>query len=521
MDNLPIEDQLILDKLPNPDQQKTPTYLWDEDFQRVVVGMMLCDRYFLTQSLGLIKPMYFSSEVHRLITEILVKYFEEQRQPPSKIYVKQKILDRLAERNQDQDTFNAIKLLYIGELATVYEYYAQGGVGDMMPGLDSPEAILDMVVTFAKTQAMKSAFYQGLQLIRKNPSDESFLKLDELYKAARLVDRQTDIGLDYFNTLEERYARMALAEETKEVFTTGWPSIDRGLAGGGLYRGELGAVMALPGVGKSLSLVMACVKNMAINKKVLYISTEMEPDRIATRFDAQMAQIGQPELMIRKEEVWGALREHVRDYEDKRRLVIKQFASGTADVNTIRAYHQQLIMYGFRPDLIIVDYPGDMKQPANVPLHQSMQRILTDLRGFGVEEKHCTIIAVQPNRGATELTVEEFMDESKQGDSFGQNRVFDAFWTLNQTSAEQRGAVGRVFVSKARNGKSRYSFRIKYDYEKQTLSMWEISDDAYRLAMSRVKDTAAGEVNIDGIDARVNRVIKPYDPNASDSETIG
>lgn len=505
-------DKSILEKLIDPDQQAQAKYQWDEDFQRVLMGMLLSNRFFLSQSLGLVKSNYFFSEVHQLSCRILLEYFQKQRQLPSKIWIKQAVTDSLREKyqNQDNETFLTVKLLYAAELNTVYDFYARGGVGEMMPDLDSSEAMLDKIAAFAKERAIKFAVHKILELVRKAPEAEStWMQAGDIFKEAMLVDRQTDLGLNYFETVEERYDRMAKAKETVEVFTTGFETIDRSLHGGGLYRGELGAWMGLPGTGKSLALVVASVKNIVKGKKVLYFSTEMESDRIAERFDAQLSLVGQHELLLRKEEVWAALRDEVRDYDDKRRLVIKQFPSGTADVNTVRAFHSQCIMDGFRPDIVIVDYPGDMKHPASMPLHQSMQRMCTELRGFGSEEHHLTLIAIQPNRGPSgEMTVNDYMDENRQGDSFGQNRTLDAFWTLNQTAHEQKAALGRVFIAKARNGKSRFSFKIKYGFPTQTLTMDEISDARYGDLLSRVKDTDSNEVAIDKITA----VVKPYEP---------
>lgn len=516
------QDQKDIEQLTAPEQQAR--YHWDEDFQRMLLGMLLSDRFFLCQAIGLVKPNYFSNEIHQLACRTLLAYFEKQKNLPSRIFLKQEITDKLRERyqSQDVDTFAAVKLLYLGEITTVYDYYAKGGVADMMPGLDSTDAILDKILAFAKTQATKQAFHKSLELIRKNPeSDETWGKVDEFLKQARMVERQTDIGLNYFESVEERYERMLHNVEAADLFTTGFVTIDRSLQGGGLCKGELGAWIGLPGQGKSLALVTAAVKNITRGKKVLYLSTEMDHDRIATRFDAQFSLVGQHQLLERKEEVWQILRNEVADYDDKRRLIIKQFPSGSADVNTVRAFHSQCVMWGFRPDLVIMDYPGDMKHRTDIPLYQSMQRILMELRGFGGEEGHCTLVAIQPNAKASELTVDQYIDESKQGDSFGQNRVLDAFWSLNQTPHEQKASVGRVFVAKARNGKSRYAFKIRYGFPTQTLTIEEISDELYRSLMNRVQEQAAEDVVIDnvvtgGVEARPPR--RTFTP--SDGERV-
>ncbi len=502
---LSVADTELVDKLVdlNVDQVDIK-YPWDEDFQRIVVGMLLSDRFFITQSIGLIKPTYFQNEIHQTIYRILIVYFETHKQLPSKIFVKQSIIDKLRNKYQhqeDKETFQTIKLVYLGELNTIYEYYSKGGVGEMMPALDSPEALLTKIESFAKTQAIRQGFFRSLELLRKSPdSDETWTKIDEIYKEARLVERQTDMGLDYFETMEERYERMKQEEESAEVFSVGFETIDRGLHGGGLKRGEIGAVMSLAGRGKSLSLVVASIKNISKAKKVLFISTEMDSDRIATRFDSQISLVKQDDLMLRKEDVWRALKDEVRDYEDKRRLIIKQFPSGTADVNTIRAYHSQCVMHGFRPDLVIVDYLGDMKDLPGIPTWESKFRMIRDLRGFGKVENHCTLTAIQPNRTASVLSLEEVMGEGEQGASFMQNQVLDAFWSINQTDDEKKACMARVWVIKARNGKSRYRFKVKFDYN--VLSIKECSDDTYRFAMNRIKDLKA-----ESTDDYIDRVV--------------
>lgn len=504
MDKLNDQDQAILNSLVDPDKTgDEPKYPFDDDFLRVVLGTLLCNRYFIAQGASLIKPIYFRSEIHQVICRTLFTYYDQYKQQPSKIFLRELVDEYLKKRYSNQeDTYRAIRLIYQTEINLVYDYYTKGGVGNMMPLCDSPEAILDKITSFAKTQAIKIAFAKSVDLIRRNPeSDETFDKIDLLYKEARLVNRNIDLGLNYFETLEERYARTQDNVEKAETFCTGFRSIDNGLMGGGLVRGEMGAWMGASGTGKSLALTWASVCNVQKGKKVLYISTEMDPDRIATRFDAQMTHIGHHQLILRKEEVWAALRNQVGDYEDKRRLIIKQFPSGSADMTTVRAYYSQITSLGFRPDLVVFDYPGDMKDNSNLSGWDSRFRLLREIRGFGVEEKHCTLIAVHPNRSISELGLEEFMDERNQGDSFKQFQIFDAFWTLNQTAGENKANVGRGFVAKARNGKSKFSFKIRYHFEDQTLRMEEISHQTYMGYMTKAQDsdTEQTETTIDKI----------------------
>jgi replicative DNA helicase len=485
------EKEEILAKLiaSDPDVEVNNQYRWDEDYQRLVIGMLLTDRYFLVQSLDLVKPNYFVNEAHQLICRILFDHFDEYKVVPSKPVLVQEVRDRLAGKD------GAVVLYYLGELATVYDYYREG--------LDSREAYLDKIVTFAKTQATKVAIHKTLGLIKKQPdTDETWSSIGELWRDALSVDKNFDIGLDYFKDLEDRYARMRQEEEHTERFTTGFEALDWGLNGGGLSRGEIGAWLGLPGTGKSLALVTASVANILRGKKVLYVSLEMDQDKLAARFDAQLADWNINRLLDNQANVIRAIREHVGDCEDKRRLVIKQFPSGTADVNTVRAYHSQLLLYGFKPDLVVVDYLGEMRDAPGIPTWESRPRLLRDLRGFGIEQQHCTLTALQPNRDAVEAQQEGYIDESKLGDSFNQNRVLDALWTINQTIKEKSACVGRVFIPKHRNGKSRYAFKIGFDYRDTcTLRMFQISNEAYLARMNEAKEEAVEEIDFEKIKA--------------------
>ena len=498
---MPDQDRAILDSFVDPDKGVDIKYPYDEDFLRMILGTLLCNRYFLTQSTGLIQAHYFRAETHQLFCRLLFNYFEKYKSLPSKIFLKELVDESLQKRYSNQDDkYKTVRLLYFTELNLIYDYYTKGGVGNVMPMLDSPDAILDKITKFAKIQAIKIAFSQSIDLMKRMPeADEIYEKIDEFYKDARLVDRNFDAGLNYFETLEDRYARLLDNNVNTEVFTTGFRPLDNSLMGGGLVRGEMGAWMAKSGCGKSLALTQAAGQNILRGKKVLYISTEMDQDRIATRFDAQMSNIGQHQLMLKKEDVWRALEDSVSDYEDKRRLVIKQFPSGTADMTMVKAYYAQLVSLGFKPDLFILDYPGDMKDYSALQGWDGRFRLLREIRGFGVEEKHCTMIAVHPNRTTAELGIEEFMDENNQGDSFKQFQIFDGFWTLNQTAAENKACVGRAFSAKARNGKSRFSFKIRYHFKDQTLRISDISEGTYKTEMSKTRDDDVDDVSIDKV----------------------
>ena len=494
--NLNAEEQALLETLINP--QNDERFELDEDIQRHILGMLLTDRYFLVQSKSLVKSTYFVNKYHQDIHKALIAFFDRYNAMPHRFYIQQELVRKAKD--------DAAKIYYLGELDAILDYY--------VPGTDYREYLLDEITDFAKTEAMRVAFGECTELIlrdRHKKSRETWQRVGEILREAQNVDQDYDIGLDYFRTLDDRYAQEVLEVENAVRFTTGFEDIDNGINGGGLSIGEIGAWMAVPGGGKSLALTKGSVANIKNDKKVLFISLEMDENKVAARFDAQLAKENIGTLVDRKDMVIHAVNEFSSQYEDKQRLIIKQFPGGTVDINVLRAYYLQLKLRGFKPDLVVVDYIGEMKDIPGMAIHDSREHIVQQLRAFGVEEKHCTLTAVQPNRGAKDAQKQNsFIDDAQIGDSYNQWRPLDAFWSINQYQAEKDEGLGRIFVIKHRNGKSKFGFEIGFDYEKDkclpdgvgSLDMFQISKDMYMQKMNEHRDKDAENTQVDQIPMR-------------------
>jgi replicative DNA helicase len=486
--DLTQEETNLLNDLKDPDyidpKSNNNHYSFDEEIQREILSLITNDKYFLTQSFGLIKPSYFTNQCHQLVSKILYKYFETYKQIPSKTIV-------LNELNQSiKDKEDAIKAFYIGEFNTVYKYY--------LPGLESREYYLDKITNFAKGMAVKNAFSKCLEEFSKAPeSEETWVNIENIIKKALSVNRNFDTGLDYFQTYEERYERMKLKKESGDFFITGFRSIDESLAGGGLARGEIGSVIGLPGTGKSIFLVNAAIANMHRGKKILYISLELNDDKCAERFDAQLANpnpygdnstgISTKNLYENKEYVFKSLEDYVADKDQKNCLIIKQFPSGQMGMAELRAYYAQLIISGYQPDIVLVDYLGEMKDYPGMPIHESRPKMVRDLRGFAVENNICVMTAMQVDGKSREsIRMGGIIDDDNLAEAKGQNRPLDALWSINQLQEERECSLARVFVIKHRDGKARFICHIEFDYN--TLKMREISQNKYTTIFNRYKN---------------------------------
>lgn len=477
------EEQAVLDSFVDPDGETVGQYEWDEELQRHILALMLTDRFFLIQSQGLVEPRYFTDEVHQLVSKILLNYFEEYKSLPNRIHLKQEVIDSTADKKPET------KVHYLSELNTVYNYY--------VPGVDSREYLLNKITNFAKIMALKTAVTKIFDILKKTPENQStWLQVQEIVRNALNVDRNIDIGLEYFQTFEERYQKMEEAVEQGDIFTSGFPHIDAALMGGGLGRGEMAAFLGISGTGKSLCLVGAALANLHAGKKVLYVSLEMDPYKVSERFDAQLADpqgihgVTINNLQEKKDIVIQALRDYISDKEDERLLIIKQFPGGEMDVAKFRAYYTQVQQYGFQPDLVIIDYIGEMKDYPGIKTYESRYQIVRNLRGFAVEEQICIMTALQPNRSAKEaIKLGDVLEDENLADSYDQVRPLDALWSINVTKDEKDCNLGRIFISKHRSGESKKTLYVEYN--KKTLRISEISHEKYRTRLETWRTTAS------------------------------
>lgn len=469
------EEQELIDSFDDASEPEVQeVYQFDEDLQKEIIGLLTIDKIFLLQSKALIVPEYFTNHIHRMIYKIVSSFYESYKALPSKSQIGHEIKEKF--KGQDaKKTF-----IYLAELNAIIDYH--------VPGYLTRNYYLDKITNFAKTQAVKNAFSVCLEKIKNTPNkDETWDQVKDILKKALLVDKNFDAGMDYFQDMEERYARMEKKIETQDVFVTGFDLIDSSLNGGGLSRGEIGSIVGPPGSGKSVFLINAAFANMHRGKRVLYLSLEIDKDKVAERFDAGFANhnpwtndtgIYADNLLQNKNVVFAATKDYISDKEDQKLMVIKHLPAGTMSMSDLQAYFAQVLLTGFQPDLFILDYIGEMKDYPGMPTWESRQKLTRDLRGFASEEQICILTAMQPDAKASEVVkLGGIIDGSNLAESKGQDRPLDCLWTINQTKDEKSAWIARIAAVKHRNGKSGFETYIKVHYP--TFRMTEISKHAF------------------------------------------
>lgn len=412
------------------------------------------DPEFFSEILPLIQEEYFEFPAYKLIFQGIKQYYEKYGKIPSDTVIPDFILNNLEGAGEEGIEFGAV----IAEINSIDKSC-----------LEDREFILDTIEKFAKHRSMELAVRKSMAILNE---EGDIAQVEELVRNALLVNRNVDVGQDYFEDVNARILR-SYENKDKNRFKTVYSTHDRHLEGG-LCRKELAMVVAPPGVGKSLYLVNQSAVSLLQGFNVLYISCEMSQDKVAGRFDSIITEIKSENL--KKPVGQLALKSKLAEFSSNTpgRLVIKEFPTGLANTNTLRAYLTQLKLHkNFKPDLVVVDYL-ELLRPNRIieSEYMAQQRIAEELRGLAMEHNVLMWTASQTNREARKVNI---ITDAHLGDSYGKIRPCDWAISLNQKQEEYEEGAMRVYVVKARDAKQHYLINSTVDYN--TLQMREPSSE--------------------------------------------
>ncbi len=344
---------------------------------------------------------------------------------------------------------------------------------DSINGLDeksiaNQEYLLDLVEEFAKEQAVKDAILKSVDHLKK----KDFPAIEEEVRNAFSINRNVDLGTDYFSGIRERWDRLNSASLVPK-FRTPFETLNEALEGG-LAHKEMAMVVAPPGVGKSLFLANQAARSVLDGHNVLYVSLEMAEDRVAQRLDSIFTRIQQRELSNRVDDIEERLEIINKQWQDRGRLVVKEFPTKRLSVTALRAFLNQLKNYeDFSPDVVIVDYLELMKTDRDMAEYQGQERLAQELRGIASEYGCLVWTATQTNREGKKVNI---ITDAELADSYGKIRVCDLVFSINQTEQEFDQGNARLYLMKSRNGRARFIVPIKIDYSRLVVSQSQSND---------------------------------------------
>jgi len=299
-------------------------------FQESLCRLILTDRTFADQIGEVLDFKFFELKYLQVFCKKVYEYKEKYKTHPTSEVMMTIVR---TEMDKEDDALSTQVRNYLARILT-------------KTGNDEAEYIKDTSLDFCKKQKLKEAILKSIVLIESSSFEEIRGEID----SALNLGTDNNFGYDYIKDFEARFV-----PKHRNPVSTGWPRVDE-LCRGGLGKGELGVCIAPTGAGKTHMLVHLGSQALKQGKNVVHYSLELSDTIIAGRYDSCLTKFPLSHLLQYKDEI---LKE-VKDIPGH--LVIKEYPTKAASVNTLRSHLERLRVSGVNIGLIIVDY-GDLLRP--------------------------------------------------------------------------------------------------------------------------------------------------------------
>ncbi len=425
-------------------------------FQEKIFQSLTTDREWAAQMVEVMNPMFFDLKYLQYLADKFFSYYMKYKSFPTLGLLVTIIKDDLGQKDDTVLRDQIIEFLHRIKAST---------------SLSDLAYVKDKTLDFCRKQAFKDALEQSVELIQT----EKFDSVLTIMRQAVSVGLPSSTGHDFFEDVEARFVKI-----NRQVCPTGLPKLDaKEILRGGLGRGEIGVVTANTGVGKSHWLVAMGANAMRVGKNVLHYTFELTEHAVGLRYDANLCGLPANEVQDRKEEV-------LEKYKGMElgRLIIKEYPTGSASSITIRNHVEKLMLKGFTPSIIVIDYADIMKSTKSYDsLRHELKLVYEELRNLAMDLNIPIWTASQANRDSAKSDI---VGLENMSEAYGKAMVADCVISLSRKPTEKATGAGRLFVAKNRAGKDGIVFPIHID---TAMSRFKILDENALTLDEAVKQT--------------------------------
>jgi len=329
------------------------------------------------------------------------------------------------------------------------------------------EHLLDRTEDFIKQSLLFNVFSEAVD----NVDNGKLKEIEDIPDKLREIvsfSFNTQIGLDLFSEDGEESMFNHLHDEDK-VIPTNIPYFNAAVKGG-FHEKALTLFLAATNVGKTLIMCSMASDALLQNKKVLYVTLEMEKHMIGERILANLFDVSLNDLPLMTREKFKLKFEKIRQHI-KQNLIIQEYPTKSINANHLRTLVKDLgIKKGFKPDILFIDYIGLM-----VPIHirkeensyTEQKRISEEVRGVAGELGPATVSGVQTNRDGAESSD---IDLTNIADSFGTAATADLIIAVTQSDEMREAGKFLWIILKSRYGRNKIKFKVCVDYPKMRIT---------------------------------------------------
>ena len=405
-------------------------------FQTKVIASLLTQKDFLVNIHDILDESSFGNQAHQWIIKEILDYYTKYHTVPSMDVLKvelQKIENEVLQLSIKEKLREAYKITN-----------------------DDAEYVIEEFSTFCKNQQLKKALLSSVDLLKAGDYDSIKSMIENAMKAGQ----DKNMGHEYLKDVESRYR-----EDNRMTVPTPWDTINDMLQGG-LGNGDFGLIFGNPGGGKSWSLIALGGFAIKMGYNVLHYTLELGEDYVGRRYDAFFTTIPVNKILQSREKVEetvGSL---------KGELIIKEFPTGRATINTIEAHIAKVKSLGIEPDLVIIDYVDLLSSKRKSTDRKfEIDDIYTSTKGLARELNIPIWSVSQVNRAGSKDNV---IEGDKAAGSYDKMMITDFAMSLSRKKEDKVNNTGRFHVMKNRYGMDGITYRLKAD---TSTGHFEITDE--------------------------------------------
>lgn len=400
-----------------------------KDLQTIILNNLIYNENFTRKSLPHIKVEYFEKHyvpVYKLILSFVGKY--------------NKLPNSAALEIEFQDSEHVGREDANEVLSLIRDIEKKEEVDDQW--------LIDSTEKWCKDRAVYLAIMESIQIIDGKTKDKAEGAIPEILSDALGVSFDSNVGHDYLENSDERYAFYHKKEDKMSFDIEMLNTITKG----GIGRKTLNIILAGTGVGKSLAMCHFAAAALAEGKNVLYITLEMAEEKIAERIDANLFDIDIGDIENLPKDLFDSKVKKIQS-KTQGKLIVKEYPTAVAHSGHFRALLDELKMKkDFKPDVIFIDYlniaaSSRMKGlGGSINTYSFVKAIAEELRGLAVEFNVPIWSATQVTRTGFGNSDVEITDTSE---SFGLPATCDLMLAL--ISTEQLENMNQLMVKQLKN----------------------------------------------------------------------
>jgi len=399
------------------------------DLEQTILRNLLTNEPYMRKVVPFLKKEYFEGVYQHIFTEV-TKFVQKYNKLPTleafKIEIDQ------SDRISDQMYTHAMDIL-----PNIFERKEE-----------NDQWLLDTTEKWCQDRAVYRAIMESISIIDGKHEKLTKNALPDILQNALAVSFDTNIGHDYLENVDERYAFYHAQEERIPFDLDYFNRITKG----GLPNKTLNIALAGTGVGKSLFMCHVAASALSQGRNVLYVTMEMAEERIAERIDANLLNVPIDQLENMSQDMFSNRVRKIAESTNGK-LIIKEYPTGQAHSGHFRALLMELkLKKKFVPELIFIDYlnicaSSRMKSMGGaINSYTYIKAIAEELRGLAVEFDVPIVSATQTTRSGYGNSDPGLEDTSE---SFGLPATADLMFAL--ISNDELSSLGQIMVKQLKN----------------------------------------------------------------------